>query len=318
MQRLISGLILGFLVLLGLILVGDIRQVGAEMIQFRWTFYPLVLLLTLGNYLLRFLKWHFYLGRLGIRDLPLLESARLFLAGFPLAVTPGKVGEALKAVWLQQETGLPLPKGIAVVMAERISDGLAVLLLSTLGVIAYPRYWPVFAGALVFVLTVIIISQVKPLALRLLTWSGKISFLERFSNSMRDFYLGSYQLFRPVPTLTAVGLGTVSWFSEGLGMYLILIGLGVSPGWNTLSLAVFVLAFSTVVGAVSALPGGLGAAEVSLAGMLTFLLGTEPEIASTATLLIRFATLWFAVAIGLGVWAFSRELLKVSPPSPAE
>ena len=222
------------------------------------------------------------------------------------------------AVWLQRETGLPLPKGIAVVMAERISDGLAVLLLSALGVIAYPRYWPVFAGALVFVLTVIIISQVKPLALRLLTWSGRIPFLERFSNSMRDFYLGSYQLFRPGPTLTAVGLGTVSWFGEGLGMYLILIGLGVSPGWNTLSLAVFVLAFSTVVGAVSALPGGLGAAEVSLAGMLTFLLGTEPEIASTATLLIRFATLWFGVAIGLGVWAFSRELLKVSPPSPAE
>ena len=98
---------------------------------------------------------------------------------------------------------------------------------------------------------------------------------------------------------------------EGVGFYLILIGLGISPGWQVLSIAIFVLAFSTIVGAVSTLPAGLGVAEVSIAGMLILLLGLKADIAATATLLIRFATLWFSVGLGLLVWFFSRHLLGI-------
>jgi len=93
---------------------------------------------------------------------------------------------------------------------------------------------------------------------------------------------------------------------------MILLGLGIPPSWETLSIAVFVLAFSTVIGAVSALPGGLGAAEASIAGMLTLLLTLGADTAAAATLLIRFATLWFGVVLGLIVWAFSRELLNLT------
>ena len=133
--------------------------------------------------------------------------------------------------------------------------------------------------------------------------------MKRFSRGLREFYEGSYALFRPRALLTAVGLGTISWLGEGIGFYLVLVGLGIAPGWSTLSIAVFVLAFSTVIGAVSALPGGLGASEASIAGMLVLLLGLHRDTAAAATLIIRFATLWFAVALGLGVWSFSKELL---------
>lgn len=117
----------------------------------------------------------------------------------------------------------------------------------------------------------------------------------------------------------AVGLGTVSWLGEGVGFYWVLRGLGLPGGSELLSLAVFILSFSTVVGAVSALPGGLGAAEVSIAGMLALLGGLPAETAAAATLLIRFATLWFGVALGLGVWSFSRHLLGVAgAPEPVD
>jgi uncharacterized protein (TIRG00374 family) len=318
-RRLIPGLIFGFLVFLGLILVGDIRQVSDQVLGFRWIYFPLVLLLTLFNYLLRFFKWHFYLGQVGVKDFPLLESARLFLAGFPLAVTPGKVGEALKGVWLERETGLPVSKGISVVLAERISDGLGVLALSTLGVIAYPRYWPAFAVVLGGLIILIIIIQIRPAALWLLEFSARLPVLKKISVGLRQFYEGSYALFRPRALLVAVGLGTVSWLGEGIGMYFVLRGLEVPAGWNTLSIAVFVLAFSTVIGAVSALPGGLGAAEASIAGMLALLLNLARDTAAAATLLIRFATLWFAVVLGLGIWAIFRQRLFSStgenPPS---
>ncbi len=309
LRRLIPGLLFGFLVFLILILIGDLRQVSNQVLGFQWKYYPLVLLLTLFNYLLRFFKWHYYLGLVGVKNYPLIKSARLFLAGFPLAVTPGKAGEALKGVWLQKETGVPISRGISVVLAERISDGLGVLLLSTLGVIAYPRYWPAFAIIFSGLIILILIIQIRPAALWLIDQGGKLPLINRFSGGLREFYEGSYTLFRPQAILVAVSLGTISWLGEGIGMYLVLLGLGVAPGWSTLSVAVFVLAFSTVIGAVSALPGGLGAAEASIAGMLTLLLALNRDTAAAATLLIRFATLWFAVALGLAVWGFSRKLL---------
>lgn len=72
------------------------------------------------------------------------------------------------------------------------------------------------------------------------------------------------------------------------------------------------LSFSTVIGAISTLPGGLGAAEASIAGMLILLLSLGTGTAAAATLLIRFATLWFGVGLGVLVWIVSPDLLGIS------
>jgi len=309
LRRMIPGLLLGFVVLVGLGLLGDLRQVSQMILNFDWRVFPFVLLLTLFNYTLRFVKWHFYLKQIGAEGLSKRRSLRLFVAGFPLAVTPGKVGEVLKGVWLKQFAGVPVARGVSVVVAERISDGFAVLLLSTLGVIAYPQYWPVFLFVLLVLLAVVVLSQIRPLALALLGWGERLPLARRYIPGLREFYEGSFALFRPWTTLVAVGLGTISWLGEGIGFYLILLGLGMKPGLELAAFAVFVLSFSTVVGAASALPGGLGAAEASIAGMLTLMEGVRPELAATATVLIRLATLWFGVALGLLTWLISIDLL---------
>lgn len=309
-RRLIIGLLFGFLVVLVLTLFSDLKAVSQQIFEFHWALYPIVLGLTLFNYLLRGFKFHYYLRQIGAQSIPIRESFRIFVAGFPLAVTPGKVGEALKGVWIHNKApDVTIARGVSVVVAERISDGLAVLLLSILGVIAYPQYWPAFLAVLVILLGIIIISQNRPLSLALLDIAEKIPFIKRFSPSLRDFYEGSFALFKPAATFVAVGLGLISWLGEGIGFYIILLGLGVPPSLETAAIAIFTLSFSTVVGAVSALPGGLGAAEASISGMLILLLGLDIGTAAAATLLIRFATLWFGVGLGLVVWAFSKDLL---------
>lgn len=311
-RKLVPGLLFGFLVFVILILVGDIRQVGEEVRDFPWQIIPLVLVLTLWNYILRFIKWHYFLKQVKVPHLPVLQSARLFVAGFPLAVTPGKVGETLKGVWLNQLTGFPTARGVSVVLAERISDGLAMLVLSAVGVIAYRRYWPAFAIVLGLLLGAVIISQIRPLAKSILGWGPRLPLVKRFASSIDDFYEGTFTLFRPWTTFVSVSLGTISWLAEGVGFYLILVGLGVNPGIGTLSIAIFVLSFSTVIGAVSALPGGLLATDASIIGMLVLLLDMDANTAAAATLLIRFATLWFGVGIGFITWFFSRDLLTMS------
>lgn len=308
-RRVWPGLLLGFLVFLVLALIGDVRQVRDTLLHFRWEWFGPVLLLTTFNDGLRFLKWHYYVRQLGVHNLSWKESLRMFVGGFPLSVTPGKVGEALKGVWLNRASGLPVGRGVSVVVAERISDGLAVLVLSVFGVAAYPQYWPVFAFVLAALMAVVVISQIRPLALWFLALAEKLPLVRRFAGGLREFYEGSAGLFRPLPTLAAVSLGSLSWMGEGIGLYVVLLGLGESPGWRLLALAIFVMAFSTVVGAVSALPGGLGAAEMSMAGMLVLLAGLDIAAASAATVLIRIGTLWFGVLLGLIVWAISPEML---------
>jgi len=309
-RRLIAGLIFGFLVILGLVLFSDVRKVSRIIFEFQWDLYPIVLVLTLVNYTLRGLKFHYYLRQIGADTIPIYESFRIFVAGFPLAVTPGKVGEALKGVWIHKKTGVLTAKGISVVLAERITDGLAVMLLSTLGVIAYPLYWPAFVGILIFLLSIILISQIQPLAFSLLNLTSRLPLIKRFACGLRDFYTGSLILFKPIPLMAGVGLGIISWLFEGIGFFIILLGLGLPPSLDTLSIAIFILAFSTVIGAVSALPGGLGAAEASIGGMLILFLELGNEISTAATLLIRFATLWFGIGLGLVVWSFSQDLFR--------
>lgn len=306
---------LGLAVIVGLLLFADIRAVAHVITVFHWSYVPLILSLTLFNYALRFLKWHYYIRLIGAKTIRWRDSLRIFIAGFPLALSPGKIAEPIKAVWLKYYTDVPVARGIPVVIAERISDGLAVLLLSTLGVIAYPRYWPGFVIVLAGLLAVIIISQIRPLALWMLGWGERLPVISRFSRHLHEFYESMHQLFGPKSTFIAVGLGMVSWLGEGIGFYFVLRGLGLPPSLQTASIAVFVLAFSTIVGAVSSLPGGLGAAEVSIAGMLALTLGAPQAIAASATLLIRFFTLWFGVALGMAVLLTSRRLLMLEMPT---
>jgi uncharacterized protein (TIRG00374 family) len=97
----------------------------------------------------------------------------------------------------------------------------------------------------------------------------------------------------------------ISWFFECLGFWLILQQFGTPA---TLLKASFMYAFSTIIGAVSMLPGGLGTTEGTLTG-LTIWAGAPNHIAVASTFLIRVATLWYAVVVGIVVTlAFQHRL----------
>lgn len=294
--------------MLALAFWSDLSSLQKVFSRFRWEFFPLALACTLFNYVLRFIKWHYYVRRIGVQNLPASDSARLFVAGFPLSMTPGKVGEALKALWLSEWSGVPFSRGLPVVLAERFSDGLAVLALSAFGVFTVPTLWPAFLVTLIISLGIIVLSQVRPLMLAILHVLGSLPLVGSKINPLREFYEAGYLLLQPQPLLFAVCLGAISWLGEGVGFYLILLGLGLPASASTMTSAVFVLAVSTLVGSVSTLPGGLGAAEASITWLLLLTVTSDHAAAGAATLLIRLATLWFGVALGLVAWAATPRL----------
>jgi uncharacterized protein (TIRG00374 family) len=62
--------------------------------------------------------------------------------------------------------------------------------------------------------------------------------------------------------------------------------------------AVFIYGFSTIAGSIAMLPGGLGVTEASLTGLM-ILMKIPKDVSVAATFIIRVATLWFAVLIGI-------------------
>jgi glycosyltransferase 2 family protein len=114
-------------------------------------------------------------------------------------------------------------------------------------------------------------------------------------------------LLQPRTLAITIALSIVSWFFECFGYWLVLNVFDATP---SILKATFIYAFSTIIGAVSMLPGGLGTTEGSLTG-LSILTGVPRDIAVASTFIIRVATLWFAVIVGVIVTFAFQHVLKV-------
>src|SRR5260370_42261457 len=89
-----------------------------------------VVLLTLWNYTLRYLRWNYYLRVLGVHGVTKIESALVFFSGFAMGLTPGKSGEVTKSDWLLEIIGTEratLAQTAPHKLAERLVIGIAVL-----------------------------------------------------------------------------------------------------------------------------------------------------------------------------------------------
>ncbi|MHB9092269.1 MAG: lysylphosphatidylglycerol synthase transmembrane domain-containing protein, partial [Chloroflexota bacterium] len=273
---------------------------------------PVALFFVLWNYLLRFAKWHYYLAQIGVRSLPLKDSALLFLGGLSMVVTPGRVGEWLKSYLLRELTGTAFSASAPIIIAERLTDALSMLVLASVGLLAYGYGWQMLLAVFLGAAFVVYLTQDRVAAKRLFALARPLPGVEGRVSQLRVFYDSSYLLFRPRSLAFAVGLGVASWFGECVAFFWVLVGLGLPATPELVLQATFILAVATIVGSVSMLPGGLAAAEGSIAGLLVLLAVTgDPATAAAATLLVRLCTLWFGVVVGvLALLRFAPRLAK--------
>jgi len=188
-----------------------------------------------------------------------------------------------------------------VVLGERMTDGLAMILLAGIGLLVVDDAAIRAAAvlALAGIVAVIVCIQIRPLANACLAIGHRIPIVNRFADKLAAFYESSYHILKPKYLLISVLVGLVSWASQGLAYYLLLMGFEVAAGFDAMLASVSIFNISAVVGAVVATPGGLGGVEGSLAALSSQILMLTRSEAAAAALLIRFLTLWFAVAIGL-------------------
>jgi uncharacterized protein (TIRG00374 family) len=274
----------------------DVDQLTAAAATFNWWVFPAALGLALMNYLIRFVKWSYYLALLRL-EVPWRESLLVFFSSFLLTVTPGKVGEVLKSFLLKRSRGIPISVTAPIVVAERLTDVMALLCLALVGVSAFT-----FGTTALLISGAMVVAGIGLLSSRraadaFIRLAGRLPVVGQLAPRLTTAYESIRVMLRPGPLSISTLLSVLAWGCECLAFYWIIAAFpGTTP---TLIAATFLYSCTTLLGAISFLPGGLGVTEGSMSvGLLEVGLVSSEAIAVAATVLVRFATLWFAVILG--------------------
>lgn len=298
---LVWALLAGVVAYSALAMWSDSQEVGEQLKHFDWGLFVPVILLTLANYALRCLKWVYLLGTLGVQ-ISKWDASRIFFAGLSMTISPAKAGELLKPYLVSKKTGVPMATTISALIAERLTDIVAILGLMALsvGAISASAVGNHTLGLVVIsslIATGLVILSVERLSLGLIDVIERLPLVGRAAPKFRELYQGMRACLAPLPFLLTTVISFVAWGLECVGYVYVFKAMGIEA---SLAAATFIYTAGTVVGGLLAiLPGGVGAAEGSMVGlcMAKPLSLTQPQ-ALTSALLIRIATLWMGVFIG--------------------
>ncbi|MHA1387283.1 MAG: lysylphosphatidylglycerol synthase transmembrane domain-containing protein [Candidatus Thorarchaeota archaeon] len=307
-NKVIALVIFSVVVFAVIALYGKIDQVilALESIDW-WIVLPTMMGLSFLNYIIRYVKWQYYLNRIDVH-LSHKDSFSIFLAGFTLTATPGKIGETIKGFFIHDIDGTPVAKTVPVVVSERVTDLLALVLLAmisfAIGINTGDQLVTVVIMGGIVLIGAIVLSQ-KTFYQKILTRFTSFSPLKRFQDNISDIENTMTQTLGPKPLVVSTSISIPGWFMECLELWLLLSLLSGAgfPSLSSASLmlllqATFVHSAASIIGALSFLPGGVGGYEFTSVVLIRFLLSVSETLASAATILIRVVTLWFSVIVG--------------------
>ena len=254
---------------------------------------PLLLALGCGSYGSRFLRWHLLVRRLAPR-LPLTISLRIYMAGFAMGLTPGRVGEFLKFSLLRDATGIAELESFSIFPLERATEAAGFLGLAILGAIfGHLQLHSIGLGSLV---TIALLPGLAGLGLLLrLLYRRRRSVTDqatgRLDGALRGLLtLAGLQALLPALCCAAIArcFDAALFYGAARAVGLTLSLPGTAMAWGLAGL----------VGGLSLLPAGVGAVEASLVTTVIGL-GGDSALALAAALLARLMTLWLWIPPGL-------------------
>ena len=282
----------------------DFGKLSLTISSFRWQYAILMIVLTTIGYFIRYIKWNFFLKTAGVH-LDQKENLFVFFSGLSMIVTPGKLGEIWKSWLIRDITGDELSKTLPVVIMDRVTDVISLVFLSFMGIFYYREGISVLIilsiscmGFYIVIRSEIISEKIKVLLEKRLS---------KYANDMQLMHETMNKITTPKVFVSLSLLNALAWFFECLGLYYVVIGFGQSIG---ILLSTFIFSFSSLVGGVSMVPGGIGVAEVGISSLL-FMNGISPALSVGIALILRLGSFWYGAILGFTVYAlFKKRIIK--------
>ena len=289
----------------------DWRGIWSEIRQMDLRLFLLALAVYFTTLLPRAARWRRMLRNLGHRVPLRLLGEVIFLSWFINHLIPAKMGDLYRGLILRRRESISFVLTTGSVVAERIIDVFALLVLAGCAAFFFAR------GELLSEMRGVLFSAGVLVALvaggLLLVWRLDSSLLarlpllqrsqqrlgERFERLRRGIFTSARPLWLMV-LLTAL-----VWTAEAGRFFLVANAVGVPLALPQL---LFVFAASALLLAVPT-PGGLGAVEGGMVGMM-LLLDVPVDVAAAAALLDRLISYWLVLFCG-GVYYFTQARLRL-------
>ncbi|MGB8648467.1 MAG: lysylphosphatidylglycerol synthase transmembrane domain-containing protein [Anaerolineae bacterium] len=281
-------------------------------LQFSALALALVLAAAITSYVLRILRFHLLLSASGI-PVSLRGTALAQGIGFALSITPGSIGEVFKLYLIRQRAGTALMRAAPALLLDRALEGAGFLVLALVSTAALPAFHvplpnllPLLAGLSIVLLLGTGLYRSPRLRVMLKGFLARSRLAQRFLPQAT----ATWRELRATLTTRRLASGLIltalARIADGLVLLFAAQMMGIPLA---LPIAIFVIAASGLAGGVSLLPGGTGATEATMAGLL-MLVGASFATALAIAILARFCTLWLWVGLGLGE-AFTFQLAPV-------
>ena len=236
------------------------------------------------------------------RLLSTAECARLIVIGwFVNSVAWLRLGDAYRAYAFSQDSRGSFSKTLGTVLAERALDTATILAILAVAAVllttTYSSTTPVYVLAATLALAMAlaaVLLLMRYLGVRL---AGMLP--GRLGQVYSRFHEGTLGSFKNLPVLALLGI--VGWALEIARLYFVVEALGLSIGFPLLILA----ALGHAVLSIVPTPGGVGAVEPGVTGLLVISLARPEAIA--VTLLDRSITYVGVIVVG-GLAFASRQV----------
>jgi len=208
-------------------------------------------------------------------------------AGF---ITPGRLGEFLKAVYLMSDKSITLSKGMSSVLIDRVFDLYFLIILGLIGIWKFDILGKL-SNTSVLLLLIFISSPLLILNKQLM---GKIIGLiykfvikkkaqirDKIDERFEDFYNGINQLITFKLIFSAL-LTCLSYSVFFIQCYLLAIAMGISI--NLITITLF-MAISNLISFIPISIAGLGTRDATLIYLFS-LIGLKPELAVSYAFLV--------------------------------
>lgn len=292
--------------LVGLVIVVNPRALATALQRFNPVVIPIVLALSVGWYVFQGVRWHFLLRSVGA-NLRMTDSLLLNMAGQTItAILP--LGDLTRAIFAAEAGGIEFGTAAATVTVQELTFILFVVVLATPGMAAQHVGMGAIAAVILVLVTIFAILTVPPLFAFVRGAAALLPLPRRLLDQLDELHEGTIVLLRRRDTLL--------WSVLDLGRAMVSATLlwtivqGLQPGAVSWFVAALIGAVAYIGGAISMLPGGTGASDATVVGLLV-LLGVEPGAAVAAALLQRVAVTGVATGLGLIAYLVARRRLHL-------
>lgn len=290
--------LIGLAGIAGVVLFLDPSRVGTALVHFRLSLIAPILALSILVYVLQGIRWHFLLADVGTK-LRLRDTILVNLAGQTItAVVP--LGDLTRAAFASAAGGTDFGVVAATVTVQELSYTLLLILSSLPAILALGYGLAAVVPVLIGIAAILVVLTVSPVFCRAHDLMARIPFLNRVLPAIDELQQETAALLHRPDALALSVLDAARVVVAVTAFWLMLEGL--VPGRVGWWQASFVLALSTIGGAVSLIPGGVGANEASVAALLIFL-GLDYGSAGAAAIIQR--ALVTGLSLGLGFSAYA-------------